>query len=238
MDRSGAPSDEADGADGDGAEQAFEALRGEVAALRRGVELIYRQGQDARGPAEAGPDYSPTLGAIAKELKGIGARLDAMERAPALAVTAADQAAGVRRELHQIGQDARSGLVHSQAQLDGTVRELRGMIGSAREWRDQKQWLWTAGACGAMAGAVLWFLLTAMLPWGGGTWLAGLAWGGRWTAGEAMMQDANPGQWERMVRLYKACPQDSTTDLCEAAEAVRTIPPSRPLPRENRTKQP
>ena len=238
MDRSGAPSDEADGVDGDGAEQAFEALREEVAALRRGVELVYRQGQDARGPAEAGPDYSPTLGAIAKELKGVGARLDAMERAPALAVTAADQTAGVRRELHQIGQDARSGLAHSQAQLDGTVRELRGMIGSAREWRDQKQWLWTAGVCGAMGGALLWFVLTAFLPWGGGTWLAGLAFGGRWNAGEAMMQDANPAEWERMVRLYKACSQESTTDLCEAAEAVRTIPPARPLPRETRTKQP
>jgi hypothetical protein len=69
----------------------------------------------------------------------------------------------------------------------------------------------------------LWFMLTAMLPWGGGTWLAGLAFGGRWNAGEAMMQDASPAQWERMVRLYKACPQDSTTDLCEAAITVRTI---------------
>jgi hypothetical protein len=67
--------------------------------------------------------------------------------------------------------------------------------------------------------------------------LAGLAFGGRWNAGEAMMQDASPAQWERMVRLYKACPQDSTVELCEAATAVRTIPLSRPLPHENRTKQ-
>lgn len=67
------------------------------------------------------------------------------------------------RRLH-IGQDARGGLAHSQAQLDGTVRELRGMIGSAREWRDQPQWLWTVGVCGAMGGALLWFMLTAMLP--------------------------------------------------------------------------
>ena len=29
---------------------------------------------------------------------------------------------------------------------------------------------------------------------------------GRWNAGEAMMQDASPTQWECMVRLYKACP--------------------------------
>jgi len=105
------------------------------------------------------------------------------------------------------------------------------MIGSARVRQDQQQWLWTVGACGAMAGALLWFMLTAMLPWGGGTGLASLAWAGCWNAGEAMMQDANPAQWERMVRLYKACPQESAMELCEAAEAVRTISPSRPLQR-------
>jgi hypothetical protein len=195
----------------DGAEQAFVALREEVAALRRGVELVYRQGQEAKGPVAAGTDYSPTLGAI--------------ERAPALAITPAQQAGELRRELHHIGQDARGGLAHSQAELDGTVRELRGMIGSARARHDQQQWLWTAGVCGAMGGALLWFMLTAMLPWGGGTWLAGLAFGGRWNAGEAMMQDASPAQWDRMARLYKACPQDSTTELCEAAITVRTITP-------------
>jgi hypothetical protein len=29
-----------------------------------------------------------------------------------------------------------------------------------------------------------------------------------------------------MARLYKACPQDSTTDLCEAEIAVRALPPT------------
>ena len=209
----------------DGAEQAFEALRAEVVALRRGIELIDRRIQEAAGPAVAGPDYSPTLGAIAKELKAVTARLEAMERAPALASTPAQQAAELRRELHRIGQDAQDGLAHSQAQLDGTVRELHGMIGSARARHDQQQWLWTAGVCGVLGGALLWFLLTAYLPGAGGTWLAGLAFGGRWNTGEAMMQDANPVQWERMVRLYKACPQDSTVELCEAAMAVRTLTP-------------
>ena len=51
--------------------------------------------------------------------------------------------------------------------------------------------------------------------------------GGRWNAGEAMMQDASPTQWERMVRLYKSCPQDSSTELCEATMTVRTVPPGR-----------
>ena len=41
----------------DGAEQAFVALREEVAALRRGIELVYRQGQEPKGPVAAGTDY-------------------------------------------------------------------------------------------------------------------------------------------------------------------------------------
>ena len=41
--------------DGD-AVRAFEALREEVAALRRGVDLVYRQGEQAGSGA---PDYSP-----------------------------------------------------------------------------------------------------------------------------------------------------------------------------------
>src|SRR5579875_685643 len=98
--------EEPDAADQDGAEQAFEALREEVAALRRGVELIHRQMQDAKAPV-VGPDYSPTLGAIAKELTEVTGRLDTIEAAPALATTPGQQAAELRRELHQIGQDAR-----------------------------------------------------------------------------------------------------------------------------------
>ncbi len=58
--------------DGDAA-RAFEALRAEVAALRRGVELVYRQGQQA-APATAGPDYSPTLGKMEKALQAIAVR--------------------------------------------------------------------------------------------------------------------------------------------------------------------
>ena len=54
-----------DEADTGGAERAFAALRAEVAALRQAIE-----GQTA-------PDYALTLGAIVKELRGVGARLDA-----------------------------------------------------------------------------------------------------------------------------------------------------------------
>ena len=43
-----------------------------------------------------------------------------------------------------------------------------------------------------------------------------------------MLRDANPALWDRMVRLYNACPKDSMTELCEAVLAVRTIAPDAP----------
>lgn len=215
-----------------GAEQAFESLRAEVAALRRGVELVYRQAQQgaAGQPGAEVPDYSPTLGAMAQELRAVGARLAAIEGVPALASTPVEQADGLRRVLHQAGEDARRGLLHSQGKLDDAVQELRGMMEGAHEWREQKRWLRAVGAVGALGGMLLWFLATAALPWGLGTRLAGLAYGGRWSAGQAMLGDANPVLWDRMVRLYNACPRDSATELCEAVLAVRTIAPDAPAP--------
>ena len=46
--------------------------------------------------------------------------------------------------------------------------------------------------------------------------------------GQAMLGDAIPETWDRMVRLYKACPKDSTTELCEAMLMVRTVTPDAP----------
>ena len=46
------------------------------------------------------------------------------------------------------------------------VRELRGVIALARASDDQQQWHWTASMYNVLGGALLWFLLTAILPWG------------------------------------------------------------------------
>lgn len=202
----------------DGAEAAFAALRAEVAALRRGIELLHRQTKEAR---QTGPDYSPTLGRMEQALQTTAARLQAIERTPVLSMTPATLGA----DIDQVAQ-ATVGVVsqpfrQGTAELRSTARELQDLIGQVREQREQRQWLWAVGIVGAMVGMLLWFLATALLPWGAGTWLAGLAYGGRWNAGQAMLQDANPASWEHMVRLYNACPRASTTELCEAAIAVR-----------------
>ena len=217
------PDGEADAA------QAFAALCQEVAALRRGIELVHRQQQAGAGGAGAAeaPDYSPTLGAIVQELRGMDDRLAEIEAQPALRVTAAAQAGELRRELHQAGEDARQGFARAQDRMDNATHELRKLIGSAHEQFAQQRREWLAVGFGVVLGLALWLPLAWIIPFGGGDWLAAKAiGGGRWQAGETLMREADPVASNRMARLYNACPQDSATELCEAAMAVRTASPA------------
>ena len=213
------PEDEADGA-----EQAFEALREEVAALRRGMELVHRQVQQAgQSAAAAGPDYGLTLGRMEKALGSIAERLEAVEGQPALQVTGASL--GV--ELNAAARSAANTLGGS---VSGVVGELRNatatlgdLVGRVHDQREQRQWMWIAGGAGVVGGMLLWFLLAALLPWGAGDWLASLPiGGGPWVAGETLLARSSPEGWDQMRRLYKAC-GDQPTELCEAAITVRTL---------------
>jgi hypothetical protein len=212
--------------DEDDAARAFEALRGEVAALRRGIELVYRQAQQVPAAALDAPDYSPTLGAIAQELRAFGKRLDGMEAHPALKLTPAAYATQVTEGVRRVEGEAARSLTHAQGRFSDGLHELRSLIGSAHSQFVQQRREWIAVAIGAALGFVVWWPLAFLTPWGGGHWLAAtLIGGGRWGAGQTLIEEANPAVWERMVRLYRACPVDTTTELCEAALAVRTIPP-------------
>jgi len=69
-----------------------------------------------------------------------------------------------------------------------------------------------------------------MLPWGAGDWLAStLIGGGRWQAGETLMERASPEGFGRMVRLYNAC-GERPIETCEAALAADTAAKPREMP--------
>ena len=214
----------------DGAERAFEALRAEVAGLRRGLERLdelMRQGQREQAEARAGaPDYSPTLGAMAKELTDARKRLAAIEGKPALGFTVAGFEYEMRTAARAAVVPAGAELQTAAARMDAAAHELADLVGRVRKRDEQRAWVWTAAGCGAMVGALVWLLAAALLPWGAGHWLAArLVGGGQWHAGATLMHEADPEAWNRLMRLYKACPQESSTELCEAALVVRTIPP-------------
>ena len=203
---------EEDASDGaDAAERAFEALRAEVAGLGRQVDALARQGE--QGAGAVAPDYSPTLGAMAKELKAVSARLDGIERHPALRMTPASYRAEIEAVARETATVASRPYADSLRDAQAITRQLEALAGRVRERREQQHWLAAVGAFCVVGGMVLWLLLVE-LPLGGG----------RWSAGQTLMREADPMTWDRMVRLYKACPQESTTEQCEAAMAVRTIP--------------
>ena len=194
-----------DEADTSSAERAFEALRAEVAALRQTVE-----GQTA-------PDYALTLGAIVKELQAVGARLDAIEGHPALAMTPEGYSAqftAAAERAHQAGGRAAWG---AQTQIDDAARRLERLAGKIHTREEQHRWIGAALALGVMLGIALWYVLPSLLPWGAGDWLASsLIGGGRWQAGETLMEHSSPESFDRMVRLYNAC-GERPIEACETA---------------------
>jgi hypothetical protein len=194
-----------------GAERAFAALRAEVRALRQVVEGL------------AAPDYSLTLGTIAKELQVVGAGLATIENHPALTPARyAGQLDAATERAHQAGSKA---MWDAQTQLGDTARQLEHLVGKVHTREEQRRWIGAAAACGIMLGIVLWYILPSLLPWGAGDWLvASLIGGGRWQAGETLMERASPESFDRMVRLYKACGQQPV-ELCEAAMTVRALDP-------------
>ena len=192
-------------ADTGGAERAFEALRAEVAALRQVVE-----GQTA-------PDYALTLGAIAKELQAIGARLDTIEDHPAMAMTPATYAGQLDAAVERAHQASSKAVRDAKAQLGDAVRQLEQLAGTVSAREEQRRWLGVALACGVMLGFALWYVLPSLLPWGAGDWLASsLIGGGRWQAGETLMERASPELFDRMVQLYNAC-GERPIGICETA---------------------
>jgi len=214
--------------EGDAAERAFEALRAEVATQRGTLERLTAalDGLSQRQAEAAAPDYSPTLGAMARELEAVVARLDGMEGHPALALTPAAHASQLAAGVRRVEEEAGRGLTQTQARFSDGLRQLQGLVSSAHDQLAQERREWIAVAIGVVAGFALWWPLAFLTPGGGGHWLAAtLIGGGRWGAAETLMNEANPALWERMVRLGNACPRDGTTEQCEAALAVRAAAP-------------
>jgi len=231
-----------DGGEGDAA-QAFEALRAEVAALRRGVELIYKRQQDAAGAA--GPalvDYSPTLGGMAKTLQAVEGRLQAIEGKPAMALTPARFEGELESAVRGAAAVAGDELRRAAQRAGAAAADLEGLVGRVRREQEQSVWVSVAGLFGFGSGALLWLLLAAVLPWGiGHRMAASLVGGGQWEAGATLMREAKPEAWDRVWRLSHACPPETLIDLCEAAMVVRTIPPgpaAQPAPEGARTLAP
>ena len=173
--------------DAGSAEQAFEALRAEVAAMRQGVEFL---GKNQPG------DTTVTLGEIVKALQVVGEHLQKIEQHPAISMTPAQH----QRALVVAGGDMIRDTVRSldtaARAAENERRELAGLIGSMRGQRKQWEWLaWTGGAA-LLLGLLISPVIARVLPFGlDGEIAAFIMQADRWNAGNALMKAQDPQAW-------------------------------------------
>jgi hypothetical protein len=189
----------------DSATAAFERLRAEIGGMRTDMHRL--AGEIAR---QSVPDYDLTLGDIVK-------RVDSVK----------DTLSDLKSQLP--GPMAR---LPGESELSDELRKLIAELSSVAAagqtsvaaMRNHQAWrLWLAGgvASGVAVGIVLSLAVAVLFPEKAGALMAGGVLGkSPWETGEALLQQAGPASYARMVRLFNACPPESPTEMCEAALAV------------------
>lgn len=196
------------------AAQAFEDLRAEVSVLRRAVEGLSSEWQNHRPP-----DYTETLGEMAKSLEEVHFRLDDIEGHPALQLTPTDHQKAVSAAGATLMGPAAERLAQAAQATEHTQRALAGVMGVARARHQQLKWLlWTAGAA-LLVGLLLSPLLARLLPFGLDGRVAALTMRtDRWNAGAALMQAGSPEGWDGILNdLNLAKLNQGAVAVCRAA---------------------
>jgi len=203
---------------------AFEALRREVALLNVAVAGLAAE----RAPA---PDYSETLGEIAKGVSVAVGRLGKVMNSPAFALSPADLA----RQIAAAGEEARRQdrvTVHqAQEALQRSARDLDGWIDRARLASVQNWRLVQAAAVGLVAGGVLWASLpTAIVKAAPADW----AWPEKtaardlgldmWSAGERLLMTADRDRWRQLQKAGRIVGQREDT-LARCAQSAQKATP-------------
>ncbi len=184
----------------DAAAAAFEALREEVALVRRAVGGIA-----AERSAITIPDYSETLANILQAGRITAQRLKTLAEMPALSVTS-DQLAP---QIAAAGETARRAdqlaLTQASTVLRNAAQELKAQLPTVRLAKTQRNWLIATGVGGLVAGMVLWTVLTGLwsrTPEHRGSAeerAAAILGMEQVAAGEHLIQTAAPQLWQDLV---------------------------------------
>ena len=141
----------------DPAALAFEALREEVALLRRAIS-----GLAAERAAIEIPDYSETLGQLQQASQQSAKSLKALKELPILNASARDWARAIEEQGEPVRRNDRQALSCILGHLRQVAGEMSAKLSSARAADVQRQWLlWTFGG-GVIAGVLFWIF--AIVP--------------------------------------------------------------------------
>ena len=203
------------------AEQAFDALRAEVAGMRQAMKSL----PEVIAKGRPTVDYTETLGAIAKKLEIVGNFMASIEQHPAIRTTPA--------QYHQAIAAAGEGLItKSVREFDSAKvaaveerRELAAMIGTMRGKWKQWEWLGWTGIGAFLLGLLISPMFARVLPFGwDGQVAAFIMNSDRWGAGTALMQAGNPAAWRGLMddfNLVKSNQAAIGTCLEAAAKAKK-----------------
>lgn len=193
--------------------QAFDALRGEVALLRRAIEGLAAQ----NGNLDI-PDYSETLGQMALHMKASAKTLKDMSASPALDMTPETLAKRIEAAAQAARASDHAAQIAARERIDKAATDMRQIIGTARTAGEQRHHLiWVAGG-GLLAGIILWSFLPGMIARSAPTswhWPESMAARVmRLSPAEAsahMMQSANPEQWQDIIAAYRVWQDNEQT---------------------------
>jgi len=216
----------------DAAAEAFEGVRGELALLRRAVERLAAE----RAEVPEIPDYSETLGRMAKALNGT------MQNVAVLAKAAEDNVAPryvadriVAAGAHARDEDRRM-IASAVEKMESATRSLHGIGGVARRADEQRRMLWQVGAGACLGGALLWTVVPGVvaraLPdrWQVPEWMAARTLDlPKWEAGQRLMRAAAPDAFaniaagDRIVTANRVVMEACQKRADKAGRAVRCI---------------
>jgi hypothetical protein len=126
---------------------AFAALRGEVSLLRRAVEGLTAERQNA-------PDYTPTLTGLSSRLTRAEELLGKIAESPAMRLTPENLAGSIARASETARAGDRETLDKAGAALRASIASINGIVEQA--WAADRQWkqlYWTGGG-GLFIGAL------------------------------------------------------------------------------------
>jgi hypothetical protein len=197
------------------AEQAFEALRAEVTAIRQAMKSFPEVIKKSR-PV----DTTETLGKIAQQLETIGHFMAAIEEHPGIRLTPAQYTQAMAAAGEGLMQKSVRELDSAKAAAVAERRELAAMIGTLRGQSKQWEWLgWTGGAA-LLLGLLISPVVARVLPFGGdGHVAAFIMRADRWNAGGALMEAQDPQAWRSLSDAIKLT-GDNQAALAACREAA------------------
>ncbi len=189
------------------------------------------------------PDYEPTLARTEKVLTVLAEQFGLLRQSPAMTLTPENMGGRLNAAIAESVNSLRSHAQASKSALDATVKDLRGIIRSARHADDQDRRVYLFGG-GLLLGLVLYAVLAGPIArlaptswqWPERMATRVLAERTPWDAGQHLMSSASRPSWEAVVAADTMLRDNrETIDGCreaaaKAKKAVRCTVEVKPAP--------